>query len=103
MMTRPAGTSSLRHERIIPTPVVPKKRNDEVGHPLRPLPFGYLLAQALLLLSQFGSQFGSEVFGFEHRAYFHFSSPVEGAALEPLDRLFHRPYLPQPKASDQLL
>src|SRR5882672_5447998 len=73
------------------------------GTQLRPLSVGDLLAQALLLLSEFRSEFGAEVLGFEHRPNFDLGSTVEGTALEPLDRLFHRPHLPQPEAGDQLL
>src|SRR6266436_8405170 len=67
------------------------------------LPCGDLLAQALFLFPEFRSELGAEVVGFEHLANFDLRPTVEGTALEPLDRLFHRPYLPQPEAGDQLL
>ena len=54
-MTRPAGTSSLRHERTIPTLPFQKTERRGWGTLLRALPLGYLLAQALFLFSELGS------------------------------------------------
>src|SRR4051812_11719866 len=66
---------------------------------------GDLRPQALLLLPQLGSEFGSEVLGLEHRAKLDLGLPFHGigAALDPFDRLFHGLHLPEPEAGDQLL
>src|SRR2546421_8557700 len=55
-----------------------------------------LRAQALLLLSEFGSELRTKIGGFEHLTNFNFGFNPSWirAALEPLDRLFHGPHLP---------
>src|SRR5713226_584365 len=61
-----------------------------------------LLAQALFLLSELRGEFGAKVLRLEDLANLNLGSAVERGAFEPLDRLVHRPDLPQPKARDQL-
>src|SRR6266446_11005561 len=65
---------------------------------------GQLRAQALLLLPEFGSEFGAEVLGLEHLANLDLGLPAEGigAALDPFDRLFLGLHVPQPETGDQL-
>jgi hypothetical protein len=57
---------------------------------------GYLGAQALFLRPELGSKLGTEVRCLEHLANLNLGFPFmrTGAAFDPLDRLFHRPYLP---------
>src|ERR1700674_3237623 len=64
-----------------------------------------LLSHALLLLSQFGRELGTEIFRLEYLANLDLRLAFKRirAALDPLHRLFHRPYLPQPEAGDQFL
>src|SRR5712671_1175976 len=64
-----------------------------------------LLADALLLLPEFGSELGAEVVRLEHLTDldFGFSFMGIGAALHPLDGLFHRSHLPKPEAGNQFL
>src|SRR5437879_416337 len=69
---------------------------------LRCLPL-LLLAHTLLPLLDLGSGLSAEVFRLKHSANLDLGSPVERSALEPLDRLFHRPHLPQPEPGDQFL
>src|SRR5258708_35211446 len=66
---------------------------------------GCLGAQLLFLFPELGSKLGTEVLRLEHLANLNLGFPFmgTGAALDPLDRLFHRPDLPQPEACDQLL
>src|SRR5882762_1509346 len=66
---------------------------------------GCLGTQALFLRPELGSKLGTEVLRLEHLANLNLGFPFmgTGAALDPLDRLFHRPDLPQPEAGDQLL
>src|ERR1700733_8154789 len=69
------------------------------------LPCSHLLAQALLLLLELGSQLGAEVFRFKNLANLNFGLPCmrARAALNPLDSLFHGPHLPEPETGNQLL
>src|SRR5467141_3395636 len=62
-----------------------------------------LLAQTLVPLLDLGSGLSAEVLRLKHSANLDLGSPVERSALEPLDRLFHRPHLPKPEAGDQFL
>src|SRR6516164_4680704 len=66
---------------------------------------GYLGAQALFPLPQLGSKLGTEVLCFEDLANLNLRFPFlrTGAALDPFDRFFHGPHLPQPETGDQLL
>src|SRR2546425_12418933 len=65
----------------------------------------YLGAQALFLLPELGGKLGTEVLCLAHLANLNLGFPLMGvgAALDPFDRLFHRPHLPHPEAGDQLL
>src|SRR6266436_3264739 len=68
------------------------------------LPPGGGLAEILLLLPDLsGRVAGSEICRLENLANLDLSSPVEGSALEPFDRLFLRLHLPKPETGDQLL
>src|ERR1700704_38516 len=69
---------------------------------LRCLPL-QLLAHTLLPLLDLGSGHSAKVSRLKHSTNLDLGSPVERSALEPLDRLFHRPHLPQPEAGDQFL
>src|SRR4051812_5474854 len=62
-----------------------------------------LVAQAVLLLPEFGRELRPEVRRLEHLADLHLLAAVERRPLEPLDRLLLRAALPQPEPRDQLL
>src|SRR5215813_9364516 len=62
-----------------------------------------LRAQAGLLLPELGSELGTEVLRLKHLANLDLFSRAKGGALEPLDRFFHRPDLPEPEASHEFL
>src|SRR5204863_7239910 len=62
-----------------------------------------LLTDALLLLPEFGCEFGAEVFGFEYRPEFDFDSSAKWGTLYPLDRFVHGAHLPQPESGNQFL
>jgi hypothetical protein len=64
-------------------------------------PGRYLLADSLLLLSQLGSEIGSEVLRFEHLTELHLSLP-ERRPLQPFDGVFLRFHLPEPEPRYQL-
>src|SRR6267143_413954 len=66
---------------------------------------GCLGTQLLFLFPELGSKLRTEVLRLEHLANLNLGFPFMGtrAAFDPLDRLFHRPHLPQPEAGDQLL
>src|SRR5262247_1415360 len=62
------------------------------------------LAQAILLLPEFGSEFGAEVLHLKYLTKFDLAFFLViriGDALGPLDRLFHRLHLPYPETTDQ--
>src|SRR5216684_338199 len=63
------------------------------------------LALPRLLLPQLRRQLRPEIFRFEHLPNLNLRLARHRirAALDPLDRLFHRPYLPQPESGNQLL
>src|SRR6266566_3291565 len=69
----------------------------------RLLLLGRLRADSLLLLAELGCECLTEVLRLEHLPDLDLGSPVEGSALQPLDRLFPRLHLPQPEAGDELL
>src|SRR5690606_20914207 len=66
---------------------------------------GQLRAQPVLLLAELRRERLAEVVRLEARADLDLGIHAHGigAALDPLDRLVHRPHLPQPEAGDQLL
>src|SRR5207247_11362843 len=73
-----------------------------IQRPRRLLLLGNLRAVPLLLLPQLGSERGAEVRRLEDLANLDLGV-LERSALEPLDRLFFRPHLPQPEPGDELL
>ncbi len=70
---------------------------------LRSFPSGHLFAQVFLLLPQFGSELGAEIFDFKYRAQLDLNAAAERSALEPLDGFVRRLHLPQPEAGDQVV
>src|SRR5437879_6487173 len=94
------ASQRFRASRLLVTAISPFS----VGTPRLFLLRGHFRAQALLLLSELGGEFGAEVLRFEHLANFDLGLPAEriGAAPDPFDRLCLRLHLPQPETGDQL-
>src|SRR5207244_3352940 len=61
-----------------------------------------LPAMALFLFSELRREGGTKVVRLEDLANLDFGAAVERRALEPLDRLFFGPDLPEPEAGDEL-
>src|SRR5918993_5279921 len=61
-----------------------------------------LRAQTVLLRTELRREFGAEIIGLENLPQFDLAF-LKWTALEPLDRLFHRAQLPDPKTSNELL
>src|SRR2546429_6695717 len=79
----PPGTGAEARCLKIPTLPFQKNGTTRVGETFLPCFLSdYFLADAFFLLSEFRSEFGAEVVGFEDWANFDFGSAVEGAAFE---------------------